>query len=529
VIPGNSSYTPAIRQAAVEVLDDASPWEQVLQPFLTRTDEFTYEGGKDETFVVLGDGQTSCLEVISPLDRPSQSWTCSQALAYFGFSDRWTSAADDLLNAVTGLEESRFCADLPPKVLSDVQARLQALPNADSRLDPAPANTLRASAPIALRGAGGRGGQEPERIGQELVTPRKAKLPAGDAVTLVEETAEPEQWNEVDGSSIAEWMLDLEGTVAASTSASTLALLRLPESGGAAPKGSESPPPLITPGECQELDRLLALLQRYVHWPQWWCPAVVACWIAHTYMHDAFEIAPRLAILSAHSASGKTRVIDLLDLTVHNGQLMSDTSVPALFRAIDQGAVTPLLDEIDAVWESPDSGRLRSLLNAGYKVGSTIHRAEPGPNKKWKSRGFDIFAPVALAGLGRLPATTLSRCIVIRMKRRPESAALAAFKREAVAEEAKAIRQTIHAWTSPLTLPLPEPDARQWPAAHPQPSAAASRPPRDTQTSIGHRTRHEPEMPPAAGRTPGGTDAIQPSAPVVEGRRRRSPWHCSTS
>ncbi len=34
-----SNYTQAMRQAAVEVLDDASPWEQVLQPFLTRSDE----------------------------------------------------------------------------------------------------------------------------------------------------------------------------------------------------------------------------------------------------------------------------------------------------------------------------------------------------------------------------------------------------------------------------------------------------------------------------------------------------------
>ncbi len=352
--------------------------------------------------MVLGDGPTSCLTVISPPDRPSQSWTCSQALAYFGFADRWMSAADDLLNAVTGLEESRFCADLPPKVLSDVQASLQALSHADSRLNPAPANTLRASAPVALRGAGGRGVHDLEQLGQELVSTREAELPAEDAVTEVEEVAEPKQWNEADGPSIAGWILDLERSIAATTSVSTQAVLGLPEPKGAAPKGSVSPPPNITPGECEELDRLLALLQRYVHWPQWWCPAVVACWIAHTYMREAFEIAPRLAILSAHSSSGKTLVIDLLDLTVHNGQLMSDTSVPALFRAIDQGAVTPLLDEIDAVWEGSDSGRLRSLLTAGYKVGSTIHRAEPGPNKNWSSRSFDIFAPVALAGLGRL-------------------------------------------------------------------------------------------------------------------------------
>ncbi len=43
------------------------------------------------------------------------------------------------------------------------------------------------------------------------------------------------------------------------------------------------------------------------------------------------------------------------------------------------------------------------------------------------------------------------------MKPRPKDVALAAFKREAVAEEARGIRKNIHAWTSPLPLPLPEP------------------------------------------------------------------------
>ena len=54
-------------------------------------------------------------------------------------------------------------------------------------------------------------------------------------------------------------------------------------------------------------------------------------------------------------------------------------------------------------------------MNAGYKRGASIPRCV-GP--KHEVTRFDVYCAVALAGLGNLPETIMSRSIIIRMRRR---------------------------------------------------------------------------------------------------------------
>ena len=76
-----------------------------------------------------------------------------------------------------------------------------------------------------------------------------------------------------------------------------------------------------------------------------------------------------------------------------------------LFRIVDQIQPTLLLDEVDTYL--PGDDELRGLLNAGHKHGATVFRYEGG------LRSFNAFAPVALAGIGHLPATLHDRSIHI--------------------------------------------------------------------------------------------------------------------
>ena len=58
------------------------------------------------------------------------------------------------------------------------------------------------------------------------------------------------------------------------------------------------------------------------------------------------------------------------------------------------------------------------------------------------------YAPVALAGLGWLPDTLLSRSIVIRMQRRRAAERVEQFRRRLHAAEGFGIRDKITAWSA---------------------------------------------------------------------------------
>src|SRR4029450_3488176 len=74
----------------------------------------------------------------------------------------------------------------------------------------------------------------------------------------------------------------------------------------------------------------------------------VALWAGLTHLIDAFSTAPRLSIRAPDADCGKTRVLDELDLLVHEPVAMLNTSEAALFRLISKGPCTILYDECDA-------------------------------------------------------------------------------------------------------------------------------------------------------------------------------------
>ncbi len=167
------------------------------------------------------------------------------------------------------------------------------------------------------------------------------------------------------------------------------------------------------------LNELRAFISRFCVFPDEHCLTAVALWAAHTHMLEHFYTTPRLALLSPDPGSGKTRVLEVLDMLVPQSMFSLNASPAAIFRCLDQEQITLLFDEVDAIW----SGRgrddnhedLRSLLNAGYKRGATIPRCV-GPKHEVKK--FSVYCAVALAGIGELPDTIMSRSIIIRMRRR---------------------------------------------------------------------------------------------------------------
>jgi hypothetical protein len=155
----------------------------------------------------------------------------------------------------------------------------------------------------------------------------------------------------------------------------------------------------------------------------------VTLWAAHSHMISHFHTTPRLAVISAELASGKTRVLEVLELLVPSAMMSVSASAAAVFRSLSAQQITLLFDEVDTIWaqkgRDDQNEDLRALLNSGYKRGATVPRCV-GPNHE--VRQFPVFCAAAVAGIGEPPPTIMSRAVVIKMRRRSPSERVEPFR-----------------------------------------------------------------------------------------------------
>jgi hypothetical protein len=168
------------------------------------------------------------------------------------------------------------------------------------------------------------------------------------------------------------------------------------------------------------LDDLDAFVRRFVILDEAQA-AAVALWVAHAWAVDAANATPYLHVTSAEPESGKTRLLEVAHELVPKPLSTMNISDAALFRAIASKRPCLFLDEVDAVFnkhtqKTGAKDELRSLLNAGYRRGQVVYRMGGGNHTTLES--FEVFCPKALAGLGGLPGTLVSRCVRVELKRR---------------------------------------------------------------------------------------------------------------
>lgn len=208
------------------------------------------------------------------------------------------------------------------------------------------------------------------------------------------------------------------------------------------------------------LDDLAAWLSRYLSLPSPHCIAVIALWAAHTHVTEAFYVTPRLILDSAEPESGKTRVLELLNLVTRAPIFTMNTTIAALYRRLIGAPRTILLDETDAVFAkgaAQNHEDLRALLNAGYKRGATVDRCT-GDGASMKVTEFPAFAPAALAGIaGNMPATITTRAVTVHMRRRAPDEEIAEFIEEDALDEAAPLRDALSAWAATADLKAARP------------------------------------------------------------------------
>ena len=195
------------------------------------------------------------------------------------------------------------------------------------------------------------------------------------------------------------------------------------------------------------LDDVRRFISRFCVFPDKRCLDAVSLWAAHTHLIEHLHTTPRLALLSPEAGSGKTRVLEILNLLSANSMFSLNASPAAIFRSLNLGQITLLFDEVDAIWTGRGSDDrhedLRALLNAGYKRGAMIPRCV-GPSHEVTR--FPVYAPVALAGLGSLPETIMSRSVIIGMRRRAPTEFVEPFRSRSHEPEGFEIRDRLADW-----------------------------------------------------------------------------------
>lgn len=197
----------------------------------------------------------------------------------------------------------------------------------------------------------------------------------------------------------------------------------------------------------QLLETVVELLDRYVVLTSHQSTAV-GLWVAHTHAFQAAECTPYLSINSAEKQSGKTRLLEVLELLVASPWSTGRVTAAALIRKVAKDTPTLLLDETDAAFKGDKeySETLRGVLSSGYRLGGVASLCIKAAGN-WDVVDYPVFCAKALAGIGdSLPSTVRDRSVVIEMRRKRPEEITRRFKLREVKAEAEPVHQALNDW-----------------------------------------------------------------------------------
>lgn len=210
------------------------------------------------------------------------------------------------------------------------------------------------------------------------------------------------------------------------------------------------PEPPTIEGGAELLDEVEKYIGRFVAYPSGHARVAHALWIAHAHLMDAWTSTPRIAFLSPEPGSGKSRALEVSEPLVPRPVQAVNVTAAYLFRRVgaDEGSPTVLFDEIDTVFgpkAKGDNEDIRGLINAGHRRGAVAGRCVVR-GKQVFTEELPAYCAVALAGLGDLPDTILTRSVIVKMRRRAPTEIVEPFRRRVHEAEGHAIRDRLADW-----------------------------------------------------------------------------------
>lgn len=172
---------------------------------------------------------------------------------------------------------------------------------------------------------------------------------------------------------------------------------------------------------------------------------VLAAWILHTYVFDVPETTPYIHITAPVLACGKSRLMETLEAIAAEPIRSGGMTAAALVRTIEAKRPTIFLDEMDAQLggDKEFAEAVRGILNEGFRKGGVFYKCV---GKDFELKGFRVYCPKCFAGIGDMPNTVSSRCIVIEMRRKLPGEIVEPFRQRAVKSAAAPIKKALKTW-----------------------------------------------------------------------------------
>lgn len=140
-----------------------------------------------------------------------------------------------------------------------------------------------------------------------------------------------------------------------------------------------------------------------------------ALWIMGTYVYQIFNSFPYVH-LNGLKGTGKSKVLHLTGCLAFNSIFASNMTTSTIFRLIQQGRCTLLIDETEKLNDKTRAMDYRNILLNGYKKGAKAYRSEEIKGS-FEPKAFETYSPKQLANINGLEDVLADRCIPIIMMR----------------------------------------------------------------------------------------------------------------
>jgi hypothetical protein len=141
--------------------------------------------------------------------------------------------------------------------------------------------------------------------------------------------------------------------------------------------------------------------------------ALIACYVLHTWLLDAFGSAGFLWV-NGERGTGKSTLMLVICELAHLGQALSPSGSFAALRDIADYGACMGLDDAES-WTNPEKTNpdIRAIVLSGNRRGVFVPVKEALPNGNWQTRRVNCFCPRVFTAIQKPDDTLSSRCIVI--------------------------------------------------------------------------------------------------------------------
>ena len=189
------------------------------------------------------------------------------------------------------------------------------------------------------------------------------------------------------------------------------------------------------------LDEISKTISRYMILPKGALTPIVL-WIASTYVYDAFNIYPKLGVISPEKRCGKTTLLTILEAFSCKVLLSANVTPSSIFRVVEKTKPTFLIDEADT-FIAGRNDELIGIINSGHtKRTASVIRIE---GKDFTPKKFSTWSPMAFASIKGLSGTIMDRSIVIQLRRRTRTETVVRIPVD-FWEDSELIRQKLVRW-----------------------------------------------------------------------------------